>query len=103
MTETIGPMDGTTWKAWSEIQLCGGEASLRPSLACLDLWLTLLGLTASPNGPKGGFNQPPAVHPPLLPTSPFPSHPPLIRTTHDITVVVKKVPQNSEMLASWQK
>ena len=35
--------------------------------ACLGLWLALLGLTASPNSPNGGFNLPP-VPPTLLPS-----------------------------------
>ena len=36
--------------------------------ACLGLWLALLGLIASPNGPNGWFGPPPASHPPPPPT-----------------------------------
>ena len=43
--------------------------------ACLGLWLALLGLIASPNGPNGWFSPPPASHPPPPPAPP-PSHPP---------------------------
>ena len=32
--------------------------------ACLGLWLVLVGPMASPNSPNGGFNLPPASHPP---------------------------------------
>ena len=31
-------------------------------LACLNLWLALHGLIASPNGPNGGFGPPLACH-----------------------------------------
>ena len=41
-----------------------------------------------------GFILPLAIHPPLPPAHP------LIRATHNITVVVKKVAQNPAMLAS---
>ena len=43
--------------------------------ACLDLWLALLGLKASPNSSNGGFNSPLASHSPPSPTPPS-SHPP---------------------------
>ena len=49
--------------------------------ACLGLWLALLGLIASPNGPNGWFNLPPASHQPPPPTPP-PYHPPTPITCH---------------------
>ena len=51
--------------------------------ACLDLWLTLLGLIASPNNPNKGFSPPPAAHLPFTIDL-------LMLATCDITVVVKK-------------
>ena len=66
------------------------------------IWLALLGLIASLNSPNRGYGPPPAVHP-LPPLTPPPNPPPtytLIRTTHDITVVVKKVVQNPAVLTS---
>ena len=42
---------------------------------CLGLRLALLGLIASPISPNGGFDLPPATHPPPPPTSSL-SHPP---------------------------
>ena len=39
-----------------------------------------LGHIATPNGPVGGFNPPPASHPPPPPTLP-PSHPPALPPT----------------------
>ena len=65
-----------------------GETSLKAHQSCLGLWPALLGHIATPNGPVGGFNLPPASHPP-----PPPMHP-LIHAIRDITVVVKKVAQN---------
>ena len=50
-------------------------------------WPFLDSHIASPNSPKGEFNLHLAVHP-------------LIRTTHDIEVVVKKVARNPAVLAS---
>ena len=43
--------------------------------ACLGLWLALLGLIATPNGPNGWFSPPPASHPLHLPLPPT-THPP---------------------------
>ena len=53
----------------------GQEASINAIQVCLGLWLALLGSIASPNGPNGGFNLPPASHTPPPPTPP--THPPL--------------------------
>ena len=70
---------------------------VRPSLktlqSCLGLWLTLLGLMATPNSPIGKYNLPPASHPPH----------PLICAICDITVVVKKVAQNPAVLGSYYR
>ena len=46
--------------------------------ACLGLWLALLALIASPNGPYGWFSSPPASHPPPPPAPPPPTRPPPI-------------------------
>ena len=83
------------WKALdgrhgSDIHPCIGETSLKARQSCLGLWLALLGHIATPNGPVGGFNPPPASHP-------------LIHAIRDITVVVKKVAQNPAVLASYYR
>ena len=70
------------WDPWraldgrcgSDIHPCVGETSLKALQSCLGLWLTLLGLIATPNSPVGRCNPPPASHPP--PTHPPPTHPP---------------------------
>ena len=96
------------WDPWralggrhgSGIHPCIGETSLKAHQSCLDLWPALLGHIATPNGPVGAFNPPPASHPPPPPTPP--THP-LIHAICDITVVVKKVAQNPAVLASYYR
>ena len=71
------------WDPWraldgrygSDIHPCIGEMSLKALQSCLGLWLALLGLIATPNGPVGWCNPPQASDPPSPPTPP-PSHPP---------------------------
>ena len=67
-----GALDG---RCGSDIHPCVGETSLKALQSCLGLWLALLGLIATPNGPVGRCSPPPASHPPPTPTPP-PSHPP---------------------------
>ena len=63
---------------------------------------------ASPNSPNAEFNSHPAAHPPppsfhvqaLSTYHPLPTHPLLIRATHDIKVVVKQVDTLSLYLKS---
>ena len=74
MTETMGPMEGATWKAWV-IHSSNREMSVNAIQACLGLWLALLGPIASPNGPNGC-------------------------AISDITVILRKVAQNPAVLAS---
>ena len=62
------------------------------------IWLALLGLIASPNGLNGGFNLPPAAQPSSPLTPPLP--PPICATLY-ITVIEKKVAQNSEVYVSY--
>ena len=73
----------------SDIHPCVGETSLKALQSCLGLWLALLGLMATPDGPVGRCGPPPASHP-------------LIHAIRDITVVVKKVAQNPAVLASYK-
>ena len=62
--KTMGPMGGATWKAWVwNSPQWWGDVSYAIQ-TCLDLWLALLGLIASPNSPNGVFNQRLASHPP---------------------------------------
>ena len=56
---------------------------------CLGLWLVILGPIASPNGPKRGFNPPPASHPLLpLPTHSFPLPPTHLPTPYNVPSVI---------------
>ena len=48
----------------SEIHPSDRDRSINTIQACLGLWLALPGPIANPNGPNGGFNLPPASHPP---------------------------------------
>ena len=78
MTETMGPMEGATWKAWVwNSPQWWGDISYAIQ-ACLGLWLALLGPIASPNSRNGEFNLPLASHLPPPPTLPPPAHPPPI-------------------------
>ena len=63
-------------RCWSDIHPCVGETSLKALQSCLGLWLALLGLIATPNGPVGRCNPPPASHSPPPPTPPPPTLPP---------------------------
>ena len=97
------------WDPWraldgrygSDIHPCVGETSLKALQSCLGLWLVLLGLMATPNGPIGRCGPPPAFH---SSPSPWPAHP-LIRAICDtvVTVVVKKVAQIPAVLASYYR
>ena len=63
----MGPMEGTTWKAWVwNSSQWWGDVSYAIK-ACLGLWLALLGPMASPNVPNGSFNLPLASHLPPPP------------------------------------
>ena len=70
------------WDPWraldgrcgSGIHPCVGETSLKALQSCLGLWLTLLGLIATPNGPIGWCNPPPASHPPHSPPTRSPPY-----------------------------
>ena len=62
--------------------------------------MELLGLIASLNSPNGRYNQPLAAYQPLPPTSPPPTHPQIIRATHNIKVTVKNVAHNPAVLAN---
>ena len=75
--QTIGPMEGTTWRHGSEIDPSSSEKYLRLSERVGPMTGTSW-LIASPNGPNRGFNPPPVAHP-------------LRHTTRDITVPVKKL------------
>ena len=59
MTETMGPMEGATWKVPLNCAIQAG----------LDLWL---GPIASPNSPNGGSNPPPTSNPPPPLAPPLP-------------------------------
>ena len=74
---------------------CVGGMSLKPSISLqivwtLDLWLTLLGVIATPNSPIRMYSPPPAARPPTV-----------LCTICDITVVLKKVAQNPAVLLSY--
>ena len=97
----MGHIKSTTWKTWSEIEPSGSEMSLRPSKHVWDHgWHFLDSCIASLNSSNIGFNPPLAAHPLHYPPHPLPPVQPLIRATHDITVVVKKVAHNLAVLAS---
>ena len=84
------------WDPWralhgrhgSEIDPSSSETSHGPSKHVWACRLALLELIASPNSPNRGFNPSLAAHPPPPLT---PTDLPLIRTTGDITVVVKNL------------
>ena len=55
MTETMGPMEGATWKAWCEIHPGDRKMSINVIQACSALLLAVLGPIASLNSPNGGL------------------------------------------------
>ena len=58
LKQCMEPTESTTWKAWVfHVGPSGSKTSFRPSLrVCPSLYLALLELIASLNGPNGEFN-----------------------------------------------
>ena len=63
MTKTMGPIGALHGRHESEIHPSDGQTSYAIQ-ARLGLWLVLLGPIARTNSSNGGFNLPPASHPP---------------------------------------